>query len=263
MKLLKSRTTTEELFNRKPIFNFQNCVLELETGKTREHSEADMSSIQVGYDYDIEAKCPRWGKFISEIMAGRETSMNLLQEMVGYILYSDCSLQKCFFLIGDGANGKSVFLNVIRAVFSEANVSNVEMSSLIEPFQRINLINSLVNISTETNSNVKGAESIFKQIVVGYTINGCFKNKDFVNFNPRCVMISACNEYIKSRDTTSGFLRRICFIDFPCKFEGEKADIELESKLKAELPGILTGLMKAINAYENKRNSLKRRNSPK
>ena len=224
LKLLKSRTTTEELFNRKPIFNFQNCVLELETGITREHSEADMSSVQVGYDYDIAAKCPKWEKFISEIMAGREFSIKLLQEMIGYILYSDCSLQKCFFLIGDGANGKSVFLNVIRAVFSEANVSNVEMSSLIEPFQRINLINSLVNISTETNSNVKGAESI--------------KNKDFVNFNPRCVMISACNEYIKSRDTTSGFLRRICFIDFPCKFEGEKADIELEGKLKAELPGI-------------------------
>ena len=59
-----------------------------------------------------------------------------------------------------------------------------------------------------------------------------------MNFNPRCVMISACNEYIKSRDTTSGFLRRICFIDFPCKFEGEKADTELEGKLKAELPGI-------------------------
>lgn len=179
-----------------------------------------------------------WKKFVSEVMAGREASMKLLQEMTGYILYADSILQKCFFLMGDGANGKSVFLNVIRAVFGEANVSNVEMSSLIEPFQRINLINSLVNISTETSSNVKGAESIFKQIVVGDTINGCYKNKDFVNFNPRCVMISACNEYIKSRDTTSGFLRRICFIDFPCKFEGEKADTELEVKLKAELPGI-------------------------
>ena len=197
-----------------------------------------MSSVQAGYDYNKRADCPKWKKFISEIMAGRQPSMDLLQEMTGYILYIDSSLQKCFFLMGDGANGKSVFLNVIRAVFGEANVSNVEMSSLIEPFQRINLINSLVNISTETSSNVKGAESIFKQIVVGDTINGCYKNKDFVNFNPRCVMISACNEYIKSRDTTSGFLRRICFIDFPCKFEGEKADPDLEGKLKTELPGI-------------------------
>ena len=238
LQYLKAETTTEELFNRKEIFNFRNCVLDLKTGEQHEHNPSYMSSIQARYDYNPKADCPLWKKFISEIMAGREESMKLLQEMTGYILFTDSSLQKCFFLMGDGANGKSVFLNVIRAVFGEANVSNVEMSSLIEPFQRINLINSLVNISTETSSNVKGAESIFKQIVVGDTINGCYKNKDFVNFNPRCVMISACNEYIKSRDTTSGFLRRICFIDFPCKFEGEKADTELESKLKAELAGI-------------------------
>lgn len=238
LKYLKAETTTEELFNRKAIFNFQNCVLDLETGEMNDHSPVYMSSVQAKYSYDPKADCPLWKKFISEVMNNREASMKLLQEMTGYILYTDSSLQKCFFLMGDGANGKSVFLNVIRAVFGEDNVSNVEMSSLIEPFQRINLINSLVNISTETSSNVKGAESIFKQIVVGDTINGCYKNKDFVNFNPRCVMISACNEYVKSRDTTSGFLRRICFIDFPCKFEGAKADTELESKLKSELSGI-------------------------
>lgn len=238
LRYLKAETTTEELFNRKPVFNFRNCVLDLLTGEKLNHNPSFMSTVQVPYDYDEKADCPQWKKFISEIMAGRELSIKLLQEMTGYILYEDSSLQKCFFLMGDGANGKSVLLNVLRAVFSEANVSSVEMSSLIEPFQRINLLTSLVNISTETSSNVKGAESIFKQIVVGDTINGCYKNKDFVNFKPRCVMISACNEYIKSRDTTSGFLRRICFIDFPCKFEGEKADVELESKLCTELSGI-------------------------
>ena len=235
---LKSSTTTEELFNRQPIFNFRNCILDLKTGETEEHSPAFLSTVQVDYDYDAEADCPRWKQFISEVMAGRELSMKLLQEMAGYILFEDCSLQKCFFLMGDGANGKSVFLNTIQKVFGTANVSNVQMSNLDEPFQRINLINSLVNISTETSTNIKGAESIFKQVVVGDTINGCYKNKDFVNFKPRCVMISACNEYVKSNDTTKGFLRRICFIDFPCHFEGEKADINLEKKLEEELSGI-------------------------
>ena len=237
-RLLKARITTNELFNREPVFNFRNGVLELDTGKFREHSPTDMSSIQVDYDFDDSAKCERWIRFIDEIMDGREDSIKLIQEMSGYILFNDCKIQKAFFLIGDGANGKSVFLNVISSVFSEANVSNVEMSSLVEPFQRISLMNSLVNISTETSSNVKGAESLFKQVVVGDEINGCYKSKDFVKFKPRCVLISACNEYIKSHDTTSGFLRRICFIDFPRKFEGKDADRNLESKLKAELSGI-------------------------
>ncbi len=238
MKTLKAKITTEEIFNRKPIFNFRNGVLELETGVFREHRQGDSSSIQASYNYDPKAACFKWEKFIREIMMERELSIKLLQEMSGYILFSDCKLQKAFFLIGEGANGKSVFLNLIQAVFGKDNVSRVEMSSLVEAFQRIGLINSLVNISTETNSDVKGAESIFKQIVVGDPINGCHKSKDFVIFNPRCVMISACNEYIKSRDTTFGFLRRIIFIDFPRQFEGENADLHLEETLMQELPGI-------------------------
>ena len=238
LRYLKAETTTDELFNRQSVFNFRNCVLDLPTGEKKEHSPAFMSSIQADFDYDESADCPMWKKFVSEIMAERELSILLLQEMTGYALFTDNSMQKAFFLIGDGANGKSVFLNVLRALLGDANVSTVEMSSLIEPFQRISLINSMVNMSTETSSNVKGAESVFKQVVVGDTISGCYKNKDFVSFKPRCVMISACNEYIKSRDTSSGFLRRLIFIDFPCKFEGEKADTELETKLKTELPGI-------------------------
>lgn len=238
VSILKTQTTTTKPFNREAIFNFHNGVLELETGKFKRHSPEYLSSVQVEYDYDAKADCPRFKRFVSEIMKEREPSMNLLQEMCGYILYEDCSLQKGFFLIGNGANGKSVLLNTITRVFGDDNVSNVEMSGLEEGFQRINLINSLVNISTETSSDVKGAETIFKQVITGDKIMASYKGKDYVNFKPRCVMISACNEYPHSKDKTDAFLRRICFIDFPCKFEGDNADRELEAKLANEVPGI-------------------------
>ena len=253
LKYLKAETTTEELFNRRPIFNFRNVTLDLATSEEREHSPSDMSSIQMNYDYDVKAKCPQWKKFIAEIMDDNAPKMKLLQEMAGYILFEDCSLQKCFMLIGDGSNGKSVLLNVIAAVFNEKNVSNVEMSSLLEPFQRISMMNSLVNITTETNSNVKGAESIFKQIVAGDPINGCFKNKDFVTFKPRCKIITASNEFMKSRDTTYGFLRRILFVKFTRTFEGKSKDKNLESKLKTELSGIFNW---AYEGYKRLRDQL-------
>jgi len=243
--LLKAEVVSTELFNRKPLFNFHNCVLDLETGETHPHAEGDMCSVQAPYDYDSEAFSPGWAKFIEEIAGGDEDKINLLQEIAGYVLFNDNSLQKCFFLIGEGANGKSVFLDVLSAVFGEENVSNVEMSGLVEPFQRIHLLNSVLNISSETQSNVKGAESIFKQIVVGDAINGCFKNKDFLTFRPRTKLISACNEFFKSRDMTSGFLRRICFVNFDSRFvdnpvsEGEYlADKEIGKKLKENLSAV-------------------------
>lgn len=238
LKYLKAETTTEEKLNRQPIFNFRNGILDLETGEFKEHNEVYLSSVQVPYDYDPSAHCLKWQKFIREVMAARKLSMLLLQEAAGYVLFNDCSLQKCFFLIGDGANGKSVTLNVLAEVFGKDNVSTVEMSALTEPFQRIALLTSYINISTETSTDVKGAESVFKQVVVGDKISACYKNKDFITDNPRCKMFCACNEFIKSRDTTTGFLRRICFIDFPCKFIGEKADPDLEKKLATELSGI-------------------------
>lgn len=238
LDVLKSDLTREEQFNKQDIFNFQNGVLDLKTGEFMEHNPAFMSSVQVPYQYDEKAECPLWRKFISEIMANDKLAMDLLQEITGYVLFSDCSLQKGFFLIGDGANGKSVFLSILKSVFGEGNVSTVEMSGLVEPFQRIILANSLLNISTETSSDVNGAESIFKQIISGDMINGCYKNKDFVNFSPRSKMFSACNEFPPVKDDTKGLLRRICFVKFPVTFEGDKADKDLISKLKTELSGI-------------------------
>lgn len=242
--LLKAEFVSTERFNDKPVFNFRNCVLDLETGEQMEHSETFMSSVQVPYDYVPDAYAPRWATFIADICEGDERRMALLQEIAGYVLFSDNSLQKCFFLIGDGANGKSVFLDILTDLFGYDSVSNVEMSGLVEPFQRIHLLTSIVNISTETRTDVKGAESIFKQIVVGDMINGCYKNKDFFTFRPRTKLIIAGNEFIQSRDTTTGFLRRICFVAFNAKFsdnpkEGEKkADKNLTDKLRKELPGI-------------------------
>ncbi len=160
------------------------------------------------------------------------------------MLFSDNSLQKCFFLIGEGAIGKSVILDVLTAVFGSENVSTIEMSGLVEPFQRIHLLNSIMNVSSETASNVRGAESIFKQIVVGDSINGCYKNKDFLTFRPRTKLISACNEYFKSRDTTTGFLRRVCFVSFNARFVDEpqngeyKADKDIARTLRNNLPAI-------------------------
>jgi phage/plasmid-associated DNA primase len=92
------------------------------------------------------------------------------------------------------------------------------MSSLSQDFQVIQLMNSMLNISAETRTNVAGAESKFKQITAGDEISACYKGKDYITFRPRAKMFLACNEYVKSSDTTEGWTRRFCFVDFPMHF---------------------------------------------
>ncbi len=242
IRVIKSKTTTEQLFNASSVMNFINGTLELLDTEPyynfREHRETDYCTYCLDYPYTANTFSKEWENFLTTVTNSDDKKICLLQELSGYVLFSDNSLQKCAVLIGSGANGKSVFLNVLTSIFGSTNVSNVEMSSLSQDFQVIQLMNSMLNISAETKTNVAGAESKFKQITAGDEISACYKGKDYINFRPRAKMFLACNEYVKSSDTTDGWTRRFCFVDFPLKFvenptsENERLiDRTLESRL--------------------------------
>ena len=249
-EVLRAGSYKEVAFNRSAVFNFVNGTLELDTGDFRAASPDDFCSVQAPYEYDPAAECPRWLAFIDEITQRDAAKARLLQQAAGYVLFPDCSLQKCFFLLGDGANGKSVFLDLLGACVGEENITTVEMSAMTEPFQLIQLYSSLVNLSSETQSRVRGAEAVFKAVVVGDSVSACYKGKDFITFRPRAKLFCACNEFVRSSDLTRGFLRRIIFIRFGAHFVDEpesasdgKADKNLSKKLRAELPGIFNWIL--------------------
>ena len=219
LKIIKSDVVTNKLFNVNPVINFINGTLEIEPEiHFREHRETDCCTYCLDYPYDPSARSEEWLHFLDTVTNHDDKKICLLQELSGYVLFPDNRLQKCAVLIGSGANGKSVFLNVLTRIFGSANVSNVEMSSLSQDFQVIQLMNSMLNISAETRTNVAGAESKFKQITAGDEISACYKGKDYITFRPRAKMFLACNEYVKSSDTTEGWTRRFCFVDFPMHF---------------------------------------------
>ena len=219
LKVIKSDVVTNKLFNVNPVINFINGTLEIEPAiNFREHRAEDCCTYCLNYPYDPAARSTEWLNFLDTVTNHDDKKICLLQELSGYVLYPDNRLQKCAVLIGSGANGKSVFLNVLTKIFGSANVSNVEMSSLSQDFQVIQLMNSMLNISAETRTNVAGAESKFKQITAGDEISACYKGKDYITFKPRAKMFLACNEYVKSSDTTEGWTRRFCFVDFPMHF---------------------------------------------
>src|SRR5260370_40650187 len=66
--------------------------------------------------YDPNAKAPRWKRFVSEVMGESTELITYLQRVVGYCMTGDTSEQAFFVFYGTGANGKSTFLEVIRAV---------------------------------------------------------------------------------------------------------------------------------------------------
>ena len=156
--LLKSRAICDVVFDRNPVLTFQNGTLEIETGNFRTFSQADYCSIIMDYDYDPDAQCEQWEKFIEDVTHSDDWRQDVLRFIPGYVLFNDCRHQKVFILTGSGGNGKSVYLEIIQKLFGDKNVTHVEPTGLTDSFQRIRLKDSLLNIGSDINSDFSKGE---------------------------------------------------------------------------------------------------------
>ena len=246
MKLLKTITKTNCIFNHKAVFSFRNGTLELDTGIFREHRQSDYCSLILDYDYDAEATCPRWEQFIDEITLENGRNGYVLQQIAGYVMFPNCKFQRLFCLIGAGANGKSVYLEMLEEVYNAKNCTHVPPAQLVNEFWVVTLKDSYLNFASEIDSDFAKVESMMKMLADGATIQASYKGKNHISFPCRAKHIFACNAMPETR-TIQGMDRRMLFIDFPVQFvespdpsnpRQRPRDIDLQDKLKAELPGI-------------------------
>src|SRR5690606_24227191 len=95
----------------------------------------------------------------------------VLAEYLGFVFIKHGSNalkeEKALILYGTGANGKSVFFEVVNALLGTDNVSSCSLQSLTNDngYFRAKLANKLVNYASEINGNLEA--SIFKQLVSG------------------------------------------------------------------------------------------------
>ena len=246
--LLKSRSVTDVAFDRNPVLTFQNGTLEIETGIFRDFSQADYCSVIMDYDYDATAKCPAWEKFIEDVTDEEPRRAENLQFIAGYTLVPDCRYQKIFCLLGGGSNGKSVYLEIIQALFGNNNVSVVSPTGLTKEFERVKIKDSLLNIGKDVSPDFSTGEirEWLLQISDGTLIQACYKGQTHITFQPRCKLIYSMNKAPVAA-VIEGLNRRLRFIEFPCSFvdfpdknnsKQKPKDVNIVSKLLAELPGI-------------------------
>jgi P4 family phage/plasmid primase-like protien len=255
--LLKSRAIREVDFDRNPVLTFQNGTLEVETGKFRDFSQADYCSILMDYDYDPSASCPTWENFIEDVTDEEPRRAENLQFIAGYTLIPDCRYQKIFVLLGEGSNGKSVYLEIIQALFGKSNVSVVSPTGLTQEFQRIKIKDALLNIGKDVSPDFSTGEirEWLLQISDGTLIQACYKGQTHITFEPRCKLIYSMNKPPVA-SVIEGLNRRLRFIEFPCKYvdfpdkrdkRQKPKDVNLIPKLLKELPGIFNW---AYNGYQ-------------
>ena len=239
-------TPPEFQFNVEPmVLNFTNGTLDLNKGEfSGLHRRYLYQNIQFPYDFNRDLHCPNWVVFLESLDFDLDT-LSRLQEWAGYCLLPmvQGTLQKSLFLIGEGANGKSVFLETLAAVLN--NVSHLELSELFDRFKIAELEGKLANICTDVETS-KVMDARFKKIVAGEPQSAERKFKEPFEFQPFAKILFSANDFIPTKDRTHGYYRRFDILKFNRIFKTEEQKPKLLQELKDEVPGIFNWALEGL-----------------
>lgn len=230
-----------------------NGVVDLRTGEIRPGSPEDRMTRGLDVIYEPWAKCPRWEQFIAEVFPEPAVAA-LVRRAVGYSLTAETSEQVLFLLHGRGSNGKSTFLNILRAVAGPLAV-NIPFATIEwegrgqHPADLAAIDGARVTTCSETSETARLNEARLKSLTGGDPITARRLYGQPYTFRPAAKFWLAVNHLPVVRDDSDGFWRRIRTIPFVRQFGPEERDPALESKLLGELPGILAWAVQAAGEW--------------
>ncbi|MEM4976937.1 MAG: phage/plasmid primase, P4 family [Desulfurococcaceae archaeon] len=164
-----------------------------------------------------------WVKKEEESEDDAKPKVVLLLEVIGYTLYPhDYPYNKAVLLVGEGSNGKSTYLKLIKTILGERNVSSVNLKDLdtrYNKFAAAELYGKLANISTEPVKGLKIDMTQFKQLTGEDLVRFERKFKDGFAGHNYAKMIFSANELPEVTEDTYAFWRRWIVIEFPNTFE--------------------------------------------
>jgi putative DNA primase/helicase len=218
------------------IVGARNAVINLRTGEIRGYTRSDYITRVLGVDADPKAACPRWQRFLKEILPG-ETVRRFVWKAAGYSLTGLTKEQRFFFLYGCGSNGKSTFLETLEAIFG--GCAERAGKGLIAANKRGDyplreaaaIIGSRLLLASETDECDRFNESLLKDLTGGESMRGAFLYKDAVTFKPSCKLWIAGNHKPRIHGTDNGIWRRVLLIPFSQTFGPGERDPELSATL--------------------------------
>jgi putative DNA primase/helicase len=237
------------------LLNCANGTVDLRTGELRPHRPGDLCTKQVSVEYDPGASCPTWNEFLAEIMNYNLRLVSFLQLAVGYSLTGDTSEQILFLLYGTGANGKTTFLENIKAVLGGYATQADFTTFLARKYDSVRndvarLAGARFVSAIEADTDRRLSEVLIKSITGGDTIAARFLYAEFFEFHPQFKLFLAANHKPIIRGTDIAVWRRIRLIPFAVTIPPERQDRKLPEKLRAELRGVLAWAVRGCLAWQ-------------
>lgn len=196
-------------------------------------------------DYDPAAPCPRWSSFLEETFDNVPDTgerISALQEFVGAALFGVAThYQKGLILLGSGANGKSVILDVVTSIMPPMSVVAVAPHEMVHEYAKARLAGALLNCVSEMPAKELMESEPIKQAIDGTTqMEGRHPYGKRFNFHPIAAHIFAANYLPETRDYSHAMQRRWLLIMTPNRIPPEHQVPNLSRIIiDSEIQGIL------------------------
>lgn len=242
----------------KPEFSIDTVCINLKNGtfeispysrKLRSFRRDDFMTYQLPFAFHEKAQAPLFLNYLNQVLPEKELQ-NILAEYLGYLFVKPrtLKLEKALLLFGTGANGKSVFFEIVNALLGPENTSSFSMQSLTDPngYSRAQIAKKLVNYASEING--KFQSSILKQLISSEPVEARSPYGTPFTMIDYAKLIFNCNELPREVEHTFAFYRRLMIIPFNKTIPESEQDKELASKIiSTELSGVFNWVLEGLN----------------
>ena len=187
---------------------------------------------------------PLWDGFLDRVTNHDTELQTFLQRWCGYCSTGFTWEHVFAFLYGSGANGKSTFVNTIRAILGTyATVADTSTflatKSERHPTDLAKLHGARLVVAIETQKGRRWDETKIKAITGGDKITARFMRQDFFDFTPKFKLMICGNHKPQLTSVDEAMRRRLLLVPFTVQIPKDERDPKLTDKLKAEWPAIL------------------------
>lgn len=229
LKFLEISTPTNEPDSDARYIAFRNGIFDLEKEELLPFSPEFVITNKIPWDFNGNAYSELADTVLNRIACNDPEIRSLLEECIGYCFFRQNELSKSFILTGQGSNGKSTFLDMVKTVLGRNNYVSLDLDELSEKFSTTTMFGKLANIGDDISDEFLQGKAIsqFKKIVSGNDIKAENKGQDVYFFKPTVKLLFSANEIPRVRN--KGFeaiKRRLVIIPFNAKFSKEDPDFD-------------------------------------
>lgn len=215
---------------------FNNGIYDIETDEFLSFSPEYIITNKINYDYIPDAYNEITDKTLDKLACNDKEIRYLLEEVIGYTFYRRNELRKSFILIGDKANGKSTYLDMVKTMLGDRNTAALDLKELGDRFKTAELFGKLANIGDDIGDEFIPNPAAFKKLVSGDRLNVERKGQDPFDFNNYSKLLFSANNIPRIKDKSGAVINRLVIIPFNARFSVNDADYDPYIKYKLRKP---------------------------